>query len=135
MTVSGPCALSQRKAHQFREPARQQRRMGAGAEPAPQGDAASDRQHVFHGAADFDALEVARPVQPEMRRSQPGAKHFRQFDPIGGQRHGGRQAASDIRRETGAGERRAGLLRQNLGQNLAHKKPGTALDTLGAAHD
>ena len=74
-----PRALRRGETHQFGEAARQQRGMGAGAKFAAHGDAAGDGQHIFRRAANFDADQIARPVEPEMRRRQPGAQHFREI--------------------------------------------------------
>ena len=75
-----PRALRCCEAHQFGEAARQQGGMGAGAESTAHSDAAGDGQHIFRRAANFDADQIARPIQPEMRRREAARTAFQPFD-------------------------------------------------------
>ena len=99
-------AIGPAEAHQLGEAARDQRRRGAGAEPAAGNDAGGDRQHVLGGAADLDAAHVGRMIGPEGRRADRLRQRGRKRLVGRGERDGGRQAARDVGSKARSGQDR-----------------------------
>ena len=119
---------------QLGEAARDERRARARAQAPACGDAAGDRKHVLGRAADLDAANVARVIEPEIRPVQKPAKRSRQRVVRAGERHRGRQPRRHVGGEGWAGQDRDRPARRLLPQNLRHEGVRAALDALCAAH-
>ncbi len=106
--------------------------MGTAAQLTPLDNAAGDGEHIFQRPAGLGPDQVVGQIQAEPGRRQARHQGLAQIGIGHRQRHGGRQAARHLARETRARQDGRRGLGQGLLQDVGHQLQRAPLNALGA---